>query len=136
MRLRKAVLGAAGISVLTVTSVVGTIVGQDELARIASTLLVAAVGLLVIDGTVALRRTERQVRRVRSVVRDVASRPAARPRESVKVPPRAETLPATSTADLIGTIKLLQAQYVGRLDRMQAALDAAIERMPADDRKE
>src|SRR5690625_7863321 len=35
------------------------------------------------------------------------------------------TPPSTTHEDLLGTIRLLQAQYVGRLDRAQDSLDAA-----------
>lgn len=126
MKSRKVLLGVTGIGVLTALSIIGTIAGLDALADVARTLLLAFVGLLVLDGTVAVRHTERQVRRVRTAVRKATAVPT--PRE---VTPPAETAPATSPDDLLGAIRLLQAQYVGRLDRAQATLEAAAEELSA-----
>lgn len=131
MKSRKVLLGVTGIGVLTALSIIGTIAGRDALADVAQTLLLAAVGLLVLDGTVAVRHTERQLRRVRSAVRKATA--AQTPRE---VTPAPETAPATSPDDLVGAIRLLQAQYVGRLDRAQATLEAAAEELSAATRPE
>lgn len=131
MKSRKVIVGVAGIGVLTVASLVGTVVGNPILERVASTLLLAAVALLVLNATVVLRRTEQQVRRNRSAIRE---RTTHVPRAKELKPP-ASSQPAMTTADLIGTIRLLQAQYVGRLDRAQAALDAAVARLSTDERQ-
>lgn len=129
MKSRKVILGLTGIVVLSALSVIGSVIGHDVLAEVARTLLLAAVGLLVLDGTVAVRHTERQLRRVRTAVRKAAAAPAAR-----EVAPAPETAPATSPEDLLGAIRLLQAQYVGRLDRAQATLEAAAEELSTSTR--
>lgn len=133
MKSRKVILGLTGIAVLSALSVIGSVVGNDVLAEVARTLLLAAVGLLVLDGTVAVRHTERQLRRVRTAVRKAAATPAVP--AAPEVAPAPETAPATSPEDLLGAIRLLQAQYVGRLDRAQATLEAAAEELSTSTRQ-
>lgn len=54
-----------------------------------------------------------------------AGRPGVRGTAPVDSP--ATTL--TATDDAVGAVRLMQAQYVGRLDRMQSALDAALQEL-------
>lgn len=126
MKSRKVLVGVTGIGVLSALSVIGSVTGHDVLADVARTLLLAVVGLLVLDGTVAVRHTERKVRRLGAAARKVTAAPAP-----PKASPAQETAPATSPADLVGAIRLIQAQYVGRLDRAQATLEAAAEELSA-----
>ncbi|SEE98312.1 hypothetical protein [Ruania alba] len=48
-----------------------------------------------------------------------------RSRFAARTKPEPRATPGVSPDDLMGTVRLLQAQYVGRLDRSQAALEEA-----------
>lgn len=73
------------------------------------------------------RELRRLDKRVAQVGRGVEATRAA-------VAAAAEEPPAPQvTADTVGTVRLLQAQFVGRLDRMQAALDEAVAELTARD---
>lgn len=126
MRSRKVLLGAAGLGVLAVGSVIALAVGQEVLAAAAVVLMILAIGVLVLDAATTLRRTQRQLQKLTKAVRSAERATPAPPPPG----PGMSVGPVAGEADLIGTIRLLQAQYVGRLDRAQASLEAAVERLP------
>ncbi len=66
---------------------------------------------------------DRRVRRMRPLGRQPGARGPARRSTAPPEPPP----PPESNA--VGTVRLLQAQYVGRLDRMQSSLDRAVAEM-------
>ncbi|KUG52501.1 hypothetical protein AVL62_14350 [Serinicoccus chungangensis] len=108
------VVGTALGLVLAVVLVIGAAIGSPVLAAVAGGLLGTAVLAVQLDSW-------RRVRSLRTYLRDEirASRAPAQPAAAVAGP---------SEADLLGAVQLLQAQYTGRLDRMQAALDDALAR--------
>lgn len=126
---RKFVLGATVLTFLAAAAVVTLFVGQETLAAVAGVLMALVIGVVVLDAATTLRRTERQLDKLLKTARVAARAP--------RVPPRAPSSPDPSPvareADLLGTIRLLQAQYVGRLDRSQATLEAAADRLSASD---
>ncbi|WP_298889948.1 hypothetical protein [uncultured Serinicoccus sp.] len=107
------VVGSALGLVLTVVLVIGAAIGSPVLAAVAGGLLGTAVLAVQLDSW-------RRVRSLRTYLRDEirASRAPAQPTGAA----------GPSEADLLGAVQLLQAQYTGRLDRMQAALDDALAR--------
>ena len=95
----------------------------DPVAGVLSDLVPAPEGVvrvLVGHGAVDVLDADRRTRALRPLVR--AARGPAAPRETVSGPPLHED-------DVIGSVRLLQAQFVGRMDRMQSALDRAVERL-------
>ncbi|GAA4875838.1 hypothetical protein [Serinicoccus chungangensis] len=110
------VVGTALGLVLAGVLVLGVAVDSPVLAALAGGLLGVAVLAVALDSW-------RRVRSLRTYLRDEirASRAPA--------PPTVAAGPSES--DLLGAVQLLQAQYTGRLDRMQAALDDALARAGA-----
>lgn len=78
---------------------------------------------------------DRRARSVSSSVKQLAKRRPPAPARPAAPPPAPRV---EDRADLVGTVRLLQAQYVGRLDRMEARLERALTDLadgrPADDR--
>ncbi|WP_298752055.1 hypothetical protein [uncultured Serinicoccus sp.] len=107
------VVGSALGLVLAVVLVIGAAIDSPVLAALAGGLLGTAVLAVQLDSW-------RRVRSLRTYLRDEirASRAPAQPTAAA----------GPSEADLLGAVQLLQAQYTGRLDRMQAALDDALAR--------
>lgn len=103
MRSRKALLGLAALALPAVLTVVTGMLGHPWLPEACLALLLLEIGGLSLDTNKRARAR-------------YGMRPAVAP---------ARTAPTTTHEDLLGTIRLLQAQYVGRLDRAQDSLDAA-----------
>ena len=103
MRSRKFLLGLAVLALLAVLTVVGAVLEHPWLPT------AGLAALLLLIGGIALDTNKRTRSRY-------GPRPVAAPASAA----------STSTEeDLMGTIRLLQAQYVGRLDRAQDSLDLA-----------
>lgn len=91
--------------------------------------LVLLAGWALVSGTLLVQLdTWRRVRSLRAYVRDQVR--AIAPTRSFEGG-QATTAPAASPVtaspeDVVGAVRLLQAQYVGRLDRMQTALDETL----------
>lgn len=101
------VLGAAAGGGLSLLAVLGAALGWWWLTVLAAMLLVTAVLLAAID-------TDRRVRELRSFVRTQVS---AIDTTGGRAGPAAE--------DVVGTVRALQAQYTGRLDRLHDTLEAS-----------
>lgn|GEM_PF-5456177 len=112
-------LGSAAGLVLALLLVLGVALDQPVLAAAAGGLLGVLVLAMQLDSW-------RRVRSLRNFVRDEIRRSAG-PASAEPAPTTAA--PAASQADLLGAVQLLQAQYTGRLDRMQVALDDALARL-------
>lgn len=113
MRSRKFVLGAGGLALLGAGAAVAAVLEHRTVAAVIQVVLLVIVGLLALAGVVSQRRTAREVSRLlRQGVRA----------EGAEVHSRR---PVVEEADLVGALRLLQAQYVGRLDRAQATLERA-----------
>ncbi|GAA5159936.1 hypothetical protein [Ornithinimicrobium tianjinense] len=101
-----AALGAAAC----VLAVVGALLGWWWLVALVTTALLTAVLLVALDA-------HNRVRALRATLRTEldAQRGAGRA--------------APTTDDVVGTVRALQAQYTGRLDRLQDSVDAALRRL-------
>jgi hypothetical protein len=104
------VLGLALTGGLTLVAVVGAVLQWWWLVVLAVMVLVSATFLVALDA-------DRRVRELRSYVRtQVASIDTSGGRA------------APSQEDVVGTVRALQAQYTGRLDRLQDTLEASLRR--------
>lgn len=111
-KLMVAVVGAASL-LLSLIVVMGV--------AASNWLLVAVAGVTLVNGTLLISLDAwRRGRMTRNVVRNEI-RQLVPPKEE-----KTEAPPLLNPTDLVGTVQILQAQYVGRLDRMQASLDHAI----------
>lgn len=122
-------LGAVVALGLSVLMLLGVALQQWLLAAAAGCLLLSASLLVSVD---AWRRT----RALRIFVRDEIASLAARQAKTARASPAESTDPASAVApaDVVGTVRLLQAQYVGRLDRLQASVEALVDHTVAPDR--
>ena len=102
MKSRKFLLGLTVLALLALLTVVTAVLEHPWLPTAGLALLLTVVGAIALDTN---KRT-----RSRYGARPVAAQASA---------------PVTSEEDLMGTIRLLQAQYVGRLDRAQDSLELA-----------
>lgn len=100
---RRLILGAGLGAALSVAAVAGALLGWWWLVVLCAMVLLSAVLLVALD-------LHRRVRDVRVVLGTVAAPPPAPP--------------APTPQDVVGTVRALQAQYTGRLDRLQDALEA------------
>ncbi|MDO5739143.1 MAG: hypothetical protein Q4P07_03235 [Ornithinimicrobium sp.] len=98
--------------------VVGVVLEIWVLAAAAGALLGAAILAVQVD---TLRRT----RSLRNFVRDEIRRSLADGAQ------RAAVEPMVTQEDVVGAVRLLQAQYTGRLDRMQRGIDDALVELAA-----
>lgn len=103
VRSPKFLLGLGALTALALLTVVTAVLGHPWLPTASLAILLMLVGAIELDTN---RRTRSRY----------GSRPMAVP---------AASAPATTEEDLLGTIRLLQAQYVGRLDRAQDSLELA-----------
>jgi hypothetical protein len=109
-------------TVLTAAAVVAVLLDWWWLAAAALMTLVSATFLVALDA-------DRRVRTLRKAVlsrSDVAS--------SRTAPELTAQPPAVTEADVVGAVRVLQAQYVGRMDRLQNTLDQTLEVMRAEAR--
>lgn len=120
MKSRKAIIGTLALGVLALVSLLGIVTGQDAIAEVARTVLVLLTSVLVLAGVLMLRRLGRRVestyRKVDHIYRHGAVSRSAVP-------------PEVGKDDLVGMLRLVQAQYVGRLDQALASLEDATQRL-------
>lgn len=123
---RLLLLGAAVGAGLTLLALVGVLLGWWWLVVLAAMALLSAVLLAVLDA-------DRRVRELRAFVRkeiaaiDTTVARAAKAQKPVSEAPAEEKAAWTPTQeDVVGTVRALQAQYTGRLDRLQDAVEAAL----------
>lgn len=103
MRSRKLLVGLAALGLPALLTVVTAVLNHPWLPEVGLAVLLMMIGALLLDTN----------KRARS---RYGARPLASPQAAV---------PATNQEDLLGVIRLLQAQYVGRLDRAQDSLELA-----------
>lgn len=109
MRSKVMLAGVALAGVLTVLAVVGAVLQWWWLVAAAPMVLLSAVLVVALD-------TDRRVRALRGYIRA----------EVGSGGPMVEAAPPVTDADVIGAVRVLQAQYTGRLDRMQTSVDRAL----------
>lgn len=103
--------GLSGL-LLGLLVVVGVLLDRPVLAALGGSGLGLLILLLQVD-------TWRRVRGIRRFVRDEIRRGAA-------TAPALPTAPAVTAEDVTGAVRVMQAQYTGRMDRMQTSLDEAL----------
>lgn len=118
LKSRTMVLGAVLAAMLTLAATAGAAVGLWWLVVASAMVLVSSTFLLTLD---ASRRIRYLPGRVRQVVR------RAMPRKIHQEPEPAPVAAAPPTEqDVVGTVRVLQAQYLGRLDKLQADVESAL----------
>lgn len=112
VRSQKFLLGGAAVGgVTTVLAVVGAVQGWWWLVVLAAMALLSAVLLAALDA-------DRRVRELRSFVRkELAAIDTTGGRA------------APTTEDVVGTVRALQAQYTGRLDRLQDTVETTLRQL-------
>lgn len=124
--MRSKLLLAAGVAVataLSATAVVGALLEWWWL-------VVAAAMTLLSAGFLAALDADRRVRALRPYIRGEVGRGVLRGRAGQPV----TEAPPVSDIDVIGAVRVLQAQYTGRLDRMQESIDQAVAVVRAEGR--
>lgn len=136
MKSTKMLAAITGALLLVVLAAVGAAFELYWLTAAALGLILTAQFVVVLDTN---RRTRYLPRRVKALLRSVkldvnpvagpgprAAQPAGRPVATTAAPQQ----------DVTGAVRLIQAQYMGRLDRAQTALESAAEdlRSVRDDR--
>lgn len=109
-------LGAAVGGALTLLAVIGTVQERWWLVTLAAMVLLTATLLLALDA-------DRRVRALRAFVRSEVAK-GANLRASAER--RVQEPPPVTSEDVVGTVRALQAQYTGRLDRIQDTLEATL----------
>lgn len=118
MRSQKLIIGVAAVALMAGLALAGALTSNVVLLGVALTIMVGCVGVVSFASLSAQRRA---VRRLDYIMRK--GLPSSKPAPRVAEPPQVRD------EDLIGTIRLLQAQYIGRLDRAQDAIEGAIEHL-------
>lgn len=116
--MRRELLAAVALAaVLTVVAVVGAALQWWWLVTAAAMTLLSATFLVAAD-------SDRRARTLRPFVRKTVTAVAGAQTQ--------EQGPRLAEADVIGAVQVLQAQYTGRLDRMQESLDQAVAHLRAE----
>lgn len=124
MRPRLVPLAGAVVGlVLGLCVVVGT-------AQEAWVLVAAAASALLVAILVVQLDTWRRTRSLRSFVRDQVRRGVP----VTGAQPAPVPAPTVTHEDVIGAVRLMQAQYTGRLDRLQRSLEEALTQLAAEQR--
>lgn len=108
---RLALTGFTALACLAVVAIVGVALNSWQLLGLAATFMILILGVIAVDTNRQARRNALRLRR------GVGLAPSA----TVELPTKA----APTHGDPVGLAKLLQAQYVGRLDRAQASFERA-----------
>lgn len=112
MRSRLVLAGTALAAVLTAAAVIGAVLEWWWLVVAAGMALLSATLLAALD-------VDRRTRSLRRTLREELARGGAGPVALTQAPPVTE-------ADITGAVRVLQAQYTGRMDRMQTSLEEAL----------
>lgn len=122
MSTRLAPLAGAAVGLLLAFFVVlGMALDLPLLTATAAALLGAAILAVQVDSW-------RRVREQRTFLRDEIRRAA----DQGPAPAATPTFPVAQPEDVLGAVRLLQAQYTGRLDRMQRTLEDALDGVAGD----
>lgn len=113
---RSMLAGGAIAAALTAASIVGAVLQLWWLAVGSGMALLSGIFLLTID-------TARRVRYLPSRIKQIV-RKTTPPRKVLKQPPPPP--PRAAEQDLLGAVRVLQAQYLGRLDRLQTEVEHAL----------
>lgn len=126
MRSISVVLVGAGVAiVLSLLVLVGVALEQWVLAAGAASALVSATLVIALD---SWRRARSLRSFVRAEIRALATRQAqAGAGQPLRLQPPAPAAPAELQPQVVDTVRLLQAQFVGRLDRLQASVESVVE---------
>lgn len=114
------ILGALGSAVLSLVVVVGVAQQWWVLAAAAGCALVSAAIITSLD-------TARRTRALRSYIRNEIKRASPKVAPASTTAPVPVAPPPVTPVDVVGTVRMLQAQYVGRLDRLHASVEALLD---------
>lgn len=118
MRDKAVLMGGGGLSIaLSILMITAVGAQQWVLAAVAVAVLLSTGLLVAIDAW-------RRARSLRHFIR-VELRRATAVSPAVQGDPT-DSSPEVTTEDIVGAVAVLNAQYTGRLDRMQSALDEAL----------
>jgi hypothetical protein len=116
-------IGAMIAGALTVLATVAALAELWWLTVLAAMTLLAGAFLLALDA-------DRRVRSFPEFSADLARRTVASYKPPKQPAPVVVAAPATEQ-DVLGAVRVLQAQYVGRLDRLQTSLEQELGRLRA-----
>ncbi|WP_151523737.1 hypothetical protein [Serinicoccus kebangsaanensis] len=115
--------GALVAGLLTLLLVVGTWQEQWVLVSLAAGVFGALILVVQVD-------TWRRTRTLRNYLRDEIRRSGAQPVVAPAPSAPRHRAPAPTQDDVLGVVRVMQAQYTGRLDRMQTTLEHALAQLP------
>ena len=118
MRSTLLVAGAALAGILTVVAVIGALWEWWWLVVGAAMVLLSAILVVAMDA-------DRRVRRLRPYIRSEVARGGNSQTATATPPP-------VSDLDVTGAVRILQAQYTGRLDRMQSSVEETLAQLRAE----
>ncbi len=119
------VAGGALAAAMTIVAAVATALEAWWLVTLAAMVLLSSTFLSVLDANRRVRALPG--RAARMARRAVAS---ARPRSTPTGTQAPVVIAASATEqDVLGAVRILQAQYVGRLDRLQASVEEELQQL-------
>lgn len=119
MRSKILLAGVVGAFGLTVLAVVAAAQSLWWLVTACVMALLSAIFAVVLDANRKTRYLRTQLRAEASRIRQESGVTRAEPVDPIP--------PTITEFDVVGAVQVLQAQYVGRMDRMQQTLDRAVE---------
>ncbi len=111
---KRVLLGLTGLGVLGLAAIVGAILSWTWLIVVGLVGMAAVIGVVVLNTNLLVRAGRSDIVKVRAAMTKAAA-PEATPLDESLSP----------EANLLETVRLLQSQYVGRLDRAQSAFERA-----------
>ena len=111
---KRVLLGLTGLGVLGLAAIVGAIMSWTWLIVVGLVGMAAVIGVVVLNTNLLVRAGRADIVKVRAAMTKAAV-PDATPLDESLSP----------EANLLETVRLLQSQYVGRLDRAQSAFERA-----------
>ncbi|WP_454084901.1 hypothetical protein [Georgenia sp. Marseille-Q6866] len=117
--MKKFAIAAVGVLVLVAGAGVAHATGSDVVTVVLLGLLAGTAALVALDTGQKVRRQQRHLSRWQKVAEQ---RLGALENELLR---RGAHIEAATRDDVLGTVKLMQEQYVGRLDRARNELDEA-----------
>lgn len=118
MRSKILLAGLVGSGVLTVVAVIAAAQAWWWLVTACAMALLTALFVVALDANRRVRYLRRQVRAEAAKLQQDLSTSRPEPADATPAP--------FTDFDVTGAVQVLQAQYIGRIDRMQQSLDRAV----------
>jgi hypothetical protein len=127
--------GAAGGALLGAVAVVGAILEAWWLVVAAVMAVLTAILVIALDAHRLARNNHHQVRRLSTRLKRQGAAPAAASAGPDREPARPDPAalgdaPPADLSDVVGALRVAQAQYAGRLDRLQRSVEVALDALP------